>query len=72
MPENHSIDRRLGCPACGSKEVEFYGGAMFYLDREGNPHLVEPRLPKDPYAPAFCECGWQGQRCDLTDPPSEW
>lgn len=72
MPDDVSIDRRLGCPECGSKTVEFYGSGMFYLDREGVPHLVESRLEKEPDGYAHCECGWEGQRCDLVDPPSEW
>lgn len=59
------IDPRPACPECGSREVHFYGGALFYIDRYGDPHLYEPHLPKDPEAPAWCKCEWVGQRRDL-------
>lgn len=65
-----SYDPRPRCPKCVSREVHFYGGALFYIDRKGVPQLYEPKLPKDPDAPAWCEsCEWSGPRCDLADPP---
>lgn len=66
IEENPEPDPRPACPECESREVHFYGGALFFIDRHGSPQLYEPRLPKDPEAPAWCEsCEWTGPRRDL-------